>query len=434
MSQPQSNQITQQIQTLLTQDVREANQRVQFSQRQRRMSAEGFVQLLVLGWLRHPRASLNQLTRSGAALGIQLSASGLHQRLTDRAVVLLADVLKAALARFSGGCPLPVARLQAFRAVYITDSTQIALPQALYPMFAGNGLNSSVKLQVTWDYLHGHLAALELTPGRQPDQTCRLHITHAADQTLQLFDLGYFKQEYLREIDDAQAFFVCRYQHQTALFHPATGDRFDLQAWLQSLTTDGDCWLQLGQRVRLPVRLLVRRVSEAEVQARRRAARRKARKQGYTCSAASLSLLAWDMLVTNLPETWTLAEAFVLYGIRGQIEWLFRLWKDQLAIDDVGLMRPERVLCHLYAHAIGAVLCQALTAPWRWRRYPYSPLKCAQIICDQSVGLMRCLARQGYGFAAWMKRLEADFRRFARATQRRKSPSTAQILHNWILT
>ncbi len=49
-------------------------------------------------------------------------------------------------------------------------------------------------------YLHGNLAALEVQDGKTPDQQSHLHISHAQAGTLQLFDLGYFKQEYLRDI------------------------------------------------------------------------------------------------------------------------------------------------------------------------------------------------------------------------------------------
>jgi hypothetical protein len=430
MSQPKSNETLARIQAVLREDVKQANEWAQFTQRQRQITAEVFVQTLVLGWLQHKQASLNQLAASGQALGCRMSPSGLHQRMDQRAVMLLGAVLRLSLDRLQAQCRLPLAYLQQFRAIYITDSTQIALPPALAPLFAGNGLNSSLKLQLTWDYLHGHVAAVEIGDGRTPDQTCRLHVTHASAKTLQLFDLGYFKQEALQEIVQAQAFFVCRYQSQTALFDPQTGDRIELRDWLRQATGPvAECVLKLGQRVHLPVRLVARRVNLSQTQARRRLAKKKARKQGYTCRAAALELLGWDLLLTNLPpEHASLEQIFDLYAIRTQIEWVFRLWKDQLGLDKVGHTRIERVLCHVYAHLIGAILCHELTASWRWRDHEYSFAKCLQLIQDQIAAFMACLAHQGRGLRAWLKRLEGDFQRFGLKTKRRKSPSTAQIL------
>jgi len=436
MSGKQSNESLAQIQTLLTRYVREANEWTHFSERNTALNAERFVQIVVLGWLKHKSASLNELAHAAQALGSCITGAALHERMDKQAVMLLASVLALALEGLHSTCPLPLTKLQQFRGIYVTDSTQIALPPALAPLFRGNHDNSMVKLQVVWDYLKGHLAALELTEGRQPDQKCRLHIDHAQADSLQLFDLGYFKQEHLRDIDQQGAFFVCRYQSQTALYTAEDTQCLEVQQWLRGLTENtAQCLLLVGGRVKLPVRLVVRRLPAQAAAARRRKAKTKAKKQGKTCSAAYRWLLGWDLLLTNLPaDQWTLEQVLALYPIRTQIEWVFRTWKDQLGMDELGNWRVERILCQLYAHLLGALLCHLLTAAWRWRAGEYSWLKSVQIIQARIGELLHCLARQGRGSLAWLKRLEGDFQRFARKSKRRKSPSTTQSLYNWGLS
>jgi hypothetical protein len=436
MSKRECSERRGEIQKLLRDYAEEANEWAHFSQRKGGLSAAGFVQIVVLGWLQAGQASLNQLVQVGEELGYAISETGLHQRMDGEGVLLLASVLQLALKGLQQECPLALSLLQGFSSICVTDSTQIALPAALAEHFAGNQGNGMLKLQVVWDYLNGNLLALETQAGKTPDQKCQLHVAHAQPDSLQLFDLGYFKQEYLQQIAQREAFFVCRWQSQTALYQPESARRIDLVGELKAFQgSQMERVVWLGGRVRLPVRLLLRRLNPQTADARRRKAQDKARKQGKPCSEAYLFLLGWDILLSNLPTAdWSLAQLFDLYAIRTQIEWVFRIWKDQLALDALGHWRVERVLCQLYAHLIGALLCHCLTARWRWHTHEYSFCKCVQIIQMHIPLLLRCLARAGWGLNAWIGRLEAAFRQFGRKSKRRKSPSTSQRLYNWGLT
>ena len=427
----------EQLQIMLEELVQAANQICQFSQRETDLNAERFVQTLVLGWLRQADASLNELAQSAQDLGIKVTGSAIHERITTVAVELLGRVLVSALRQVAQYPRLPIEVLARFSAIHITDSTQVSLPQALVLEFQGTNKDTMLKLQVTIDYLTGQWVALEMVDGKFPDQNCDLPLRQALAGSLNLFDLGYFKQERLRDIDGQGAYFVSRYQSQTALYNSETGKRFELEDWLQSLdVNETECLVELGFRVHLPVRLVVRRLPQQIADARRRKAKKTAKEQGKTCSKRYLFLLAWDILITNLPEEdWSLSQVFDLYPIRTQIEWLFRIWKSQLKLDHFGNWRSERVLTQLYAHLIGALLCHRLSADWHWRNgREYSLFKCVQIIQDRIRDLMKCIARDWWGVKAWQTKLEATFRQFGHKTKRKKTPSTCQILINWGLS
>jgi len=334
--------------------------------------------------------------------------------------MLLMQVLEGVLHQqvFTGS--LPSQRLRQFKGIYITDSTQIKLPSVLNVLFAGQKNGSQVKVQLCLEYLSGCVSGLELEAGRIPDQSCELPLQQAQVGSLHLFDLGYFKQEHLALLNQQGAFYVTRYQSQTAIYDPQTGERIDI---LQSLSATKEQRTELnvtlGARIRTPVRLIAQRLAPKLTAARRRKAKRKARKHGQTCSAAYLSLQSWDLYLTNLPPEWTSQDIHNLYSLRWQIELVFRAWKSQLHLAHFGPWRIERVLCQLYAHLIGCLLSHALTADWRCRdETEYSPVKLLQLL-------------QHYFLLLWHEVicpfpfcLEEAFKRFARKDKRKKAPSS----------
>jgi hypothetical protein len=425
------------VQELLEAGVKQAEAYCGSSQRARQVSATRLVQLLVLGWLAVPTASLNDLALQAHRLNCSITAQALHERINGRTVMLLAAVLQQALRQLQQGQRLPVTGLQQFSAIHLLDSTQIELPSSLAGEFAGCKGNAMLKLQVQLDYLHGNLTVVDFGDGRTPDQVCQLHVDNACPGSLQLFDLGFFKQEYLRDIDGKDAFFVCRYQTQTALYDPTSGQRVLPAVWLEGVQADEvERIFLLGGRTQHPLRLVARRVPLPVAQARRRRARKEARRQGQTCSQAYLALLDWELLLTNLSaDDWSRQHLFDLYAIRWQIELIFRAWKAQLKLAHIGSWRPARVLCQLYAHLIGAVLCHHLSAPWRYRAgVEYSFSRCIQVIAQSISAILHCIAVHWRNWPAVQRWLDAAFDRFARKHKRKKSPSTCQTLINWGLS
>lgn len=110
-----------------------------FVQRACKVNGALFVQTLVFTFLANPDATGDALTQTAAALGTELTESGLTQRFTKAAATLLQDVLAAALTRMLVADPLDLALLDQFSAVYLEDSTIVALPDALVDVWRGCG-------------------------------------------------------------------------------------------------------------------------------------------------------------------------------------------------------------------------------------------------------------------------------------------------------
>jgi hypothetical protein len=78
-----------------------------------------------------------------------------------------------------------------------------------------------------------------------------------------------------------------------------------------------------GAKAPVAACLIAARVPEAIVPARRRRAKEQAQKKGDTPSNASLALLAWHLLISNVPQTmWQTATGLKAYPIRWQREML----------------------------------------------------------------------------------------------------------------
>lgn len=428
----------QALQAILTEVVDEANRISGFSQRKRQCDARILVQTLVLGWLENPAASLAELSRMAGRFGCTISAQGLNARLNERAVVLLTCVLAESIRRLQQTQRLPIGVLEHFTGVYITDSTQFKLPNDVYAEFRGTGPQQAQgKWQVTLEYLRGELRAVQWAEGRQPDQRCDLPLEVAQPGSLHLFDLGYFKQERLAALDQHGAYFVSRYQSQTALYGLGSGTKLDLAQYLQQTSANEiELHCILGRKQLVTVRVVARRLSPAAAAEQRRKARQKARKQKKACSKSYLLLLGWEIMVTNLPAAdYPLALIFAFYGIRWQIELLFKTWKSQLKVVQFRARCITRVFCQLLARLIACVVCQWWTSGYRWwHGHELSITRMIQTVRTYIPDIMRCIARRWRGLHIIFQQVEAEISRFARKEKRKKSPSTLHILINWGLT
>ena len=424
---------SQQLQMFLDTYAQHMGRASGFEQRRSKLGSAQFAQTLVLSCLQQPEASLNQMVQWSQDLGVSITAQALDQRLTDRAVAFLSGLVGRAVQHFHRPSKLSVATLAQFSSVTIVDSTQVTLPDCLQTCFAGSGGNAaqaSVKFHVSFDYLAGQVKALEAVPGRSPDQKCRLHRHAVPTNSLQLFDLGYFEQTVLSDIAGAPAYFVCRLHPQVGVYETADAPgALNLAALVTDLVGDQyEFSGYVGHTTRLLVRILLRRLPASVVEERRRKARANAQRRGKAHSQAYLTLLEWQILLTNVPaEQLAFEQVMALYPIRWHIELVFKVWKSQAKLAAVGQWRPQRVLCHLYARLLTVVLFHWLVAPWRLGEWGELSLpKAFQVLQRHAPRFVQVIGAQWHGLATLLETMSGDFRRFARKDKRQQSPSSLQ--------
>ena len=425
-------QKSKKLQEFMTEVAEEVGRRSGFVQRQSKMTAEVFAETLIFGGLDNPEAPLNELVQVSEDLGVTISEEGLHQRMNERAVAFLRDLLASSLKQFKAQGTIPDEVLNQFTSMNLLDSTQVTLPEELAEFFAGfnsEGSRAMLKMQLSIDYLTGRLNAIRFGAGRDPDQNCDLAEQVAKEGSLEVFDMGYGSLERLDRLANLiKAYFLTRFKSGTNVYASASAEKpLDLVDWLDAQGDTVDQNVFLGATKRLRVRLVAQRLPDHVVAERRRKARRNAKKKGRTVSQRHLRLLAWTICITNVPPDMLTAEqVMIIYRLRWQIELFFKLCKSQFRLAAIGPWRLDRILCHLFARLIAIVFFQWLIAPWRFLDdAELSPTKAWRVVRRASRSLLDAIRTRDLDeLTALLLSITDDFLRYALKNSRVKSPST----------
>jgi hypothetical protein len=94
---PIIHEIAQAMQEVLTNEANQAGRTSGFVQRQSKLDGAAFVQALVFSYLSDPDATTDELAQTAAALGINITGSGMVQRCNEAAATCLQTVLGTAV-------------------------------------------------------------------------------------------------------------------------------------------------------------------------------------------------------------------------------------------------------------------------------------------------------------------------------------------------
>jgi hypothetical protein len=418
------------LRPLMTEAAEAAARASGFVRRRSKLTGAAFVQAVVFGWLNRPEASLEELAQTAAAVGVPISPQGLDQRFGERAAALLRAVLEAALGAAVSAEAVAVPLLRRFAAVYLLDSTQVALPDALAAAWRGGGgcgPAAALKLPVRLDLATGALA-LDLEHGRTHDQRTGLQAAPLPAGALRVTDTGFFAAGVLAAATAAGADHLGRLPAHVRVVD-AAGRVWEQGAFLAAQGADRvDAPVLAGAGHRLPGRLLAVRVPQEVADQRRRRLREEARRRGQDLSAARLALAAWTILFTTAPAArLSLPEALALARARWQIELLFRLWKSQAHLARSRSARPARILCELYAKLLATLVQHWLLIVGCWAYPDRSLAKAAATVRRFALALATALddpARLAGTIAALQRCLRAG----CRLNRRRTHPNTYQLL------
>lgn len=404
-----------------------------FVQRRSKIGGKELVQILSLGALEQGDATLEAFCQVASDLGIKLSASGLHQRMTMEAVELLRQVCQLWMGR-RGDEATGRDVLVGFDAVRIVDSSRIHLPESMADFFPGTRNGATMKVQLAYEYHSGRIEALELESGRSPDQNCDLAQTLSKAGDLVLFDLGYFSQKRFAQLDADGVYFLSRLQSQVGLYQSNKAPlAHDLLKDLNQLPQDikqGEEHFLMGSSKRVPVRVIYYRVPPKIAQERRRKAKQQARKNGTTCTQRSLDWLDWLIFVTNAPDhLLSVDQIATVYRLRWQIEIIFKVWKQEMDWALIGNWRPARILCQFYARCLALLLFHCLQEKYQAQfDWEISWQKAIRLLKRKTTVLIKIVRHHFRGLLTFLKQLDRDFRRSARKTRRQSSLSTYQLL------
>lgn len=410
----------------------------QLVKRSSKMDGLHLLQTLTFGWIEHPQASLGDLCETSQELGVSISRQGLDERLTEAAVVFLRGCLTRVLQRLQAKRGLVPAMLEQFSEVYLQDSTIQSLPESLREQFPGAGGNASpaaLKIQVLFGLLSGNLTHLCLQAGNAPDTQYRQHVACVPLGSLLIQDLGFFNLPALQTVADRQAFFLSRWRQDVLVYlEDPSEPPLDMLPFLSQQTQPlAEYRVRLGKSARLACRMIVVRLPQEVAEKRRRRLREDAQRRGDTPSQRALALCGWNIFLTNLPpQRLTLRQLLACYGLRWQVELIFKLWKSQAGLKFLAGKRKERVLCEVYARLIGLSLSHFLLAPLRFwyidQQIEISLPKAYKLLQHAAAKLFPLI---GLDLPALCKQLDLLFSRILRAARkghRGKTPSSLQRL------
>lgn len=248
-----------------------------------------------------------------------------------------------------------------FKGVFVNDSSCLKMPENLSALFPGphshNGQCATARIQLRLDLLAHQYSHIEIMSYRDNDQK---YAAQLARQTqageLNIFDLGYTVLDALEQMAQKEAYFLCRRKFGTHIFHPKSGKPIDLLKTLKRLYQRGinhlDWQVLIGAKKRLPLRLVIQRVPQAVYKQRLEKAQND-RHQKANHSDEYLQLLAWTLLITNVPQQiWKNTQVFKAYQFRWRIEIIFKCWKSkfqcQRIFNNKRWIRPPAAMIFLY--------------------------------------------------------------------------------------
>jgi len=110
-----------------------------FVQRESKMTGSKFLLVWVIGFLQHPKASLNILCQVAADIGVSITKQGIQKRLIPATVEFFEEMFSYAKAMLQNKIPISLALLTQFTAIELVDSSGIGLSDSLADEFPGAG-------------------------------------------------------------------------------------------------------------------------------------------------------------------------------------------------------------------------------------------------------------------------------------------------------
>src|SRR6266704_3281137 len=444
MAEHQLSSLTMLTEFFATEQIEAAARRTGFVKRTSKITGKIFLALVTFVAWSDAKTTFAQLAAKVTQLDehIDVSPEAIYQRMHKRAHAFLQEMIQHALAQthaIASGCEDVFCA--AFTKVYLADSTGFALPDSLKDTFPGSGgsaAQAGAKIQAVWDDKSSRVDHFALTAWNIPDQKYVDQVVALAQKgILFIFDLGYFKLQAFADLATAGAYFLSRLNHQTTLLTTVGGQwqPIALANWLT--TVEGQLLerpIFLGEKERVAARLIVARVPEAIVNERRRKARKNAKKKGYTPSQAHLTLLAWSLFITNVPQTiWKTETVIKVYPVRWQGEIIFKSWKSYLHLASIKTKKEDTTLCYLYGRMLLIVLNYALCPQmratlWLRKRRELSVLKLVRHFQAFADRWMQAIFRSEIELYRFLKHACATAERLVGKASRKRR-TTAQILH-----
>lgn len=285
----------------------------------------------------------NWAIKIGLIIKGKVSKQALWKKMRDTQIIFLKKVLSKIIkdSLRNKSRYLASEKLKVFRNVIVEDSTNIKLDEKLHEEYPGNeywdksAKKSIMKLQASYEITGGKFIRLDVTSFRENDQGYSSKIVEIAKRgDLVIRDLGYFILKVFKKLNQEGIFFISRMKKRINVYSRENETVIDLAKMLKK-RGNLDIEIFVGEKEKLPVRLIALPVEEEVANKRRRKAKTN-RDKRCNPNKEHLYLLGWELFITNVDkDILDPIDIAQLYFIRWRIEIIFKSWKSYFRITDI---------------------------------------------------------------------------------------------------
>jgi hypothetical protein len=293
---------------------------------------------------------------------VKISKQGIDNRFNEEAIRYVQSLIAESLSN-QVKPTIEAGWSNLFKRILLKDSTKFDVSENLakqLPGFGGSASKAGVCIQYEFDLKSGDVNDLSITAANRPDSK---DATETIDKVqkgdLILRDLGYSKLKCFFDIDKKGAYFISKLSPSIAVYENKKGQFVELDfVKLHKLMTRGkiqrlDKWVFLGEKDKLPVRLVIELMPAAEVIKRLIKVEKENKKKGQKTSEKYKTRAHFNLFITNVGDNNFEPEKISkIYKLRWQVELVFKVWKSIFGIDNNHEMKYERLICLLNARLL----------------------------------------------------------------------------------
>lgn len=302
---------------------------------------------------------LNVLNKNGKPI----SKQGLNDRFSEKSIAFMKRVIEVYLLKMNKSLNLVTREswMDLFIRVLVKDGTRFDIPELLAKYFKGFGgsftSDAGMCIQFEYDLKNGQIVELKTTSANIPDsKDAQLTKDDIQKGDLILRDLGYFGLNILREIIEKEADFISKLNTQVCVYEKIKDEfqKLDFVKLQRKFHKTGcsclDLEVYIGQKEKIPVRLIVEKIPENVYEQRIQTATKISQKKGYKMSNEYAARQRFNCYVTSISKEKLKAISIrQIYRLRWQIELVFKVWKSTYTIDKIQEMKYERWMTLFYA-------------------------------------------------------------------------------------
>lgn len=331
-----------------------------FVQRSSKLTGTIFLSIFTLGMNLYQKPSLTQLLGLLKMIipDFEISREGIQQRINEYAVTFFELMLSRCINISVQNIDLNL--LTNFKRVLILDSTIIELHKELSEYFKGYGGNASesaLKIQFCYDLKSGKFFYFLQDAINSDTKYENSFVDKINSDDLIIKDMGYFNPQAFIDLSDKGAYFLSRWKSNLEIFTKNENDDIvflDIEKFLEKtdFLREIEIYIKKGAQTS-KARLVVEPVPEEVKNIRLRKLEKNSKKKGKQTKELTKLFQGFNIYVSNIPNNLLARNNFrKLYGVRWQIELVFKNWKSNFNLDKVSGIKPERIKCMIYSRLL----------------------------------------------------------------------------------